>query len=369
MKILFLASGNNVHTERWVNAMAERGHEVHLAYCKNHAPAALRKISDAVVLHSLPFPAPFGYLFNTGSLHGVIKKIAPDIYNAHYASGYGTLARCSKMSPLVLSVWGSDVYEYPFRRKGNLKRIRRNLEWPDQVTSTGEAMARHILTLGAKLRREIAITPFGVKTSHFMKAESGSEREPLIIGTVKSLKPVYGIDTLLRVFAKVSQESKRQLRLQIYGDGPQRGELELLAEELGIAGQVEWHGAIPNTQVPEALKEMQIFACFSRQESFGVSALEAMAAGLPIVATATDGFCEILESGVEGHIGQVDDVEELSKYMLDLIQDGSKRVAMGLRGWEKVRHKYEWADSITIMESVYRGCMQETTKGEDDNCH
>ena len=112
MKILFLSAANSIHTVRWVNSLANRNHEIYLVYNRGHNPKA-DKIDKKVKLCELPFTGNRGYFFNVFALKKLAKKIKPDVINVHYASGYGTLARKSKLCPILLSVWGSDVYDFP----------------------------------------------------------------------------------------------------------------------------------------------------------------------------------------------------------------------------------------------------------------
>src|SRR5699024_6142017 len=98
-----------VHTMRWVNGLAARGIEVHLATV--HEPTF--EYDARVVVHRLFPRAPFGYVLSVASLRRLIRRVAPDLLNVHYATGYGLLARLSGFRPTLLSVWGSDVYCFP----------------------------------------------------------------------------------------------------------------------------------------------------------------------------------------------------------------------------------------------------------------
>src|SRR5690606_16242774 len=109
MRILMLAAASSVHVVRWANAFVRRGHEVHLA---SQHPAA-EGLSDQVVLHVLPHFRGAGYFLNGRKIKQLVTEIRPDVVNVHYASGYGTLSRAVHGPPLVMNVWGSDVFEFP----------------------------------------------------------------------------------------------------------------------------------------------------------------------------------------------------------------------------------------------------------------
>ena len=116
MVIALLAPGSSIHTVRWANAFVFRGHRVHLI--TQHAPSD--DLVPSVSVHLLPHFSGAGYLLNGPRLKRILRTIRPDVVNAHYATGYGTLVRSCSEFPVVLNVWGSDVYDFP--RKGPIRR-------------------------------------------------------------------------------------------------------------------------------------------------------------------------------------------------------------------------------------------------------
>jgi len=124
MKVMLLAAGNDIHSVRWANQLSFNGNEVHLCFVSNQRPS-LDKLNNKVILHELKIPAPYGYYANVFQLRNLIKSIKPDILNAHYSSGYGTLGRLVGFSPYLISVYGSDVYDFPYKRKVNMNIIKK----------------------------------------------------------------------------------------------------------------------------------------------------------------------------------------------------------------------------------------------------
>ena len=108
MKIIFLGEAASIHTIRWVNSLSEKGIEVILVSLKGKLDT-IGKISDNVKVIYLPFGTKLGYYLNMFALKKIISKEEPDLINAHYASGYGTLGRLSGFNKKLLNVWGSDV--------------------------------------------------------------------------------------------------------------------------------------------------------------------------------------------------------------------------------------------------------------------
>lgn len=361
MRILFLSNAASIHTVRWVNALSERGHEVHLVYKFDDIPKE-NKINAQVIQHKLKYSGAKGYFLNATQLRKLTKKINPDIVNAHYASGYGTLGRLARLRPLVLSVWGSDVYEFPYQSKFKMKLLVDNLRYANVIASTSENMAEQVRLLLKNRTKKIFITPFGVDLSKYSKSNNNIRHsDKIVIGNIKSLKEIYGIEYLIRAIDilrnKLESNDRIELRekiiTMIYGDGVLREELELLVKKLGLQDIVTFKGRIPNSEVPNALEEFDIFCATSNQESFGVSIVEAMAMGLPVVATDVPGFKEIIVDGQTGIIVEKKNSIQIAEALEKLVLSKELREKYGDKGKERVQTLYDWENNVTSMESLY----------------
>ena len=359
MKILFLAAGNNAHTIKWVNELARIGHEVHLVYQKQHIPKS-GLIDKKVIQYTLPVSGNAGYYMNCFFLKKIYTTIKPDIINAHYASGYGTLARISKLKPLVLSVWGSDVYDFPYQSKLKYNIIKKNLLFADKIASTSHIMAKQIHKLVPDINKDIAITPFGVDLELFpLKPQHDEEENKIItIGIVKALAPKYGIEYLIKAFKILidhykNSENEFRFKLVIYGKGDQLNSLKELACNLGIENLVDFKGYIDNSKVSEALNKITIFALPSIRESFGVAAIEAMAVGVPVVATDADGFREVIVDGESGLIVPKKDSEAMAKALKKLVDDKELRIRFRETGRKRVEELYDLKKNLKTMETLY----------------
>lgn len=233
MKIVLLAAGNDIHSVRWANKLSENGNEVHLCYVSNQKPSS-DKFNSKVSLYELKIPAPFGYYLNVFQLRKILNSIKPDILNAHYSSGYGTLGRLVGFSPYLISVYGSDVYDFPYKRKINMNIVTKNLNAADSLASTSYAMALQTSKLINYPITNIHITPFGVNVEKFSKRDVNKNEDEIIIGSIKKLAPKYGIkygilavnyliNTLL-----TDKERNLKIKYYIYGEGEERVDLENL---------------------------------------------------------------------------------------------------------------------------------------------
>jgi L-malate glycosyltransferase len=375
MKLAMLSGQNSIHTIRWANALASSGSvtiagrtepiQVHLL--SMHAPK--HQHHPQVTLHPLPWRAPFGYLLNLPAIQKILQQIQPDILHTHYATGYGSLGALTGFRPQVLSVWGSDVYDFPQASQVHRRLVAHNLQQADWVCSTSHVMAAQTLSLQANLA-QLSIIPFGVETDKFCpRPDQRPEQQPdqrqneqITIGTVKTLAPKYGIDTLIQGFARLRQQLQashpdvaQKLRLLLVGDGPQRAALETLVQQLGLASVVTFAGFIPHPQVPEALNQLDIYVASSRldSESFGVAVIEASACGVPVVVTDVGGLPEVVVDGVTGRIVRREDPTALANALEGLVLDPALRQRMGEQGRQHVVTHYQWHTCVVQMQEVY----------------
>ena len=370
MRILFVSDIYSIHTVRWVNALASRGHEVHLA-SRDPDKAPVHKIADQVVLHSLGHYRKIASIKAGFVLRKLARQIRPDIINAHFASSYGLTARIAGAHPLLLNVWGSDVYAFPYKSLLNRQILKGNLLAADRIASTSEVMARQVRKLLGNDQLPIDITPFGVDVDRFCLARDYQHQEngAFIIGLVKTLKPVYGIEYLVRSIPLLlgqlhlfNPELAQQIRLHIYGEGPLESSLKDLVAKLGLSQIVSFKGYVEHSRLPEILSDMDLYCLSSLQESFGVSAIEAMASGLPIVATDTEGFRDIIRQEETGLLVPPADPQALANAMFKLCSDQSLRQSYGQAGLQRVKKLFDWEQNVTTMEQIYQEMVSRGAK-------
>lgn len=351
MKILVVANKGSNHAKKVADGLVQRGHIVYFASPND-------KIDTSVIMDSrikmitLTYGGKFGYFVNYYELKKLFKRICPDVVNVHYATGCGLLAYLAGVRPVVLSCYGSDIFEFPKIRKINKWLLVRILKSANALASTSNAMASEIRYLLSNKEKEIAITPFGINTNLFFPYNNKKTHQKIVIGIVKSLSPIYDIPLLLNAIHIVCNTNQTNIVLHIYGDGPQKKDLETLAKKLGISNIVRFMGRISNDEIPKALNEMDVFVNCSKQESFGVNILEAMACGLPVVATDCVGPREIMIDGITGIIVKDRNPTSLANALICLLNDDLKRKSMGEAGRERVCSFYDWNNNVKDLEKV-----------------
>jgi len=359
MKILILGDASSIHIQRWVEAVSERGHSTTIV-SQDRAPDWT--CPAQVDLRYLPHSGKIGYFLNAIALRRILRDIRPDIMNVHYASGYGTTAGICGFTPTLLSVWGSDVYDFPNESAIKRRLLIWNLRRATRISSTSEVMARQVGRLVPELPPPY-ITPFGVDIKKFAPTVTDHDQtNQIVIGTVKSLAYKYGIDLLIRAYAQLLVDPvvldaglSNKLHLRIVGTGPDRLSLEALAVKEGVSNRVEFVGAVPHSRVPEMLQGFDVYVAASRldSESFGVAVVEASACGVPVVVTDVDGLSEVVEQDRTGFIVPREDVDSLVSAMKSLILSAPLRKRLGQGGRASVQSRYDWDASVTKMIECY----------------
>lgn len=162
-----------------------------------------------------------------------------------------------------------------------------------------------------------------------------------------------GIDILLRALALIPGRFSRAI---VVGDGPARHGLEQLSRELGLTDRVEFRGA--SRQVPELLAAARLFVLSSRYEGMPNALLEAMAQGLPAVATAVGGVADIMTDGETGVIVPPQDPEALARAIADLLADDERAGRLGQAARAHIQERFTVAAHVDRALAVYRDALQ-----------
>ena len=162
----------------------------------------------------------------------------------------------------------------------------------------------------------------------------------MVIGFAGRLAKNKGADVLLGAVAQL-QGRGLPVRLVVVGEGAEGNHLKAQTLSLGIGATTRFAGRVPRGGIYGAIKGFDIAAVPSREEGFGLSALEAMAAGVPVVASRVDALQEVVLEGVTGLLVPVDDPSALADTLASLVADAGLRHALGAAGMEPVARRYD----------------------------
>lgn len=368
MKILILSDASSSHTLKWVNGLVKKDYDICLfslveagslrsAYDKKVKIETFNYDKNNIQKLNYFFWKKIFYLFALPRIWLAILKFKPDIIHAHYASSYGLLGSLSFKKPLIISLWGSDIFDFPQKNFISNYLTRFTLSKASIVLSTSHIMAKE----GKKYTsKNIEVTPFGVDLNSFTPKKDNIKiqrtNNKLVIGIVKFIGEKYGISYLVKAFKIVSEKIKDQeLELLIVGDGPQRKEIQDLVKELKLEHVTTFTGLVPHNQIVPYYQKIDIavFPSICNSESFGVSVIEAGACEIPVIVSDVGGLPEVVDEGVTGLIFPKKNIEKLASALESLVNDKTKRKEMGHSARKRISHFYNWENNLQQMHSIY----------------
>jgi glycosyltransferase involved in cell wall biosynthesis len=271
-----------------------------------------------------------------------------DLAHAFFALPSGLLGYLARgRMPYLISLRGSDVPGFSARFAG-LHRALHPLSraiWHGAAGVVANSAGLRNLAHASFPDLPIEVIPNGVDTDEFAPPPSRRRDGAVRVICVARLIPRKGIADLLQAIADL-RGSNRDVELDVVGDGPLLAELRVRAQALGIASAVRWHGHVEHHLLPPLYTAADIFAQPSLHEGMSNTALEALAAGLPLVLSDTGGSAELVSDN--GLIVPPQNVSQLVAALARLIDDPDQRLAMGRRSraralqksWSSVAMRY-----------------------------
>jgi N-acetyl-alpha-D-glucosaminyl L-malate synthase BshA len=207
--------------------------------------------------------------------------------------------------------------------------------------------------------RDIEVIPNFVPRAQAQYVSQG-RRDSLIVDGgavlvhISNFRPVKRISDVVEIFARVRR--RRPARLLMVGDGPERSSAERLAEELGVHEDVYFLGM--QSEIEEVLNIADLLLLPSQTESFGLVALEAMAAGVPVIASNVGGLPEVVEDGRTGFLLPVGDVEGMAEVALSILDNPDLHREMGQAASRRARENFSAARITALYANLYRRVLQ-----------
>jgi sugar transferase (PEP-CTERM/EpsH1 system associated) len=282
----------------------------------------------------------------------LLSQLRPDVVHTHnlYPFFYGAIgARVAKVPAVVHTRHGVALGE------GGRGRV---LFWSaarlaDRVVSVSEDSAARSVREGSLGAGKGLRIWNGVDTEEF--AYRGPARGSSRLVTVSRLERIKDLPTLLRALA-LARRSMPDLRLDVVGDGAERRDLETLAHALGLDGSVAFLGE--RRDVAALLSSAAAFVASSTSEGVSLTLLEAMAVGLPVVATAVGGNPEVVADGQTGELVPPADPEALAAALVRVCGDRERAAAMGREGRARVERHFDVRGMVRAYEALYDDVLE-----------
>lgn len=369
-RILLLTDISSSHTEKWVRGLSQQGYVVaiySLNPCKNKWYNELPNVyllsrqNQGSAARSLL--QKLSYIFEVPKIRAAIREFKPDILHAHYASSYGLLGALSRFKPFIISVWGSDVYEFPNTSFIHRAILKFNLKKAERILSTSYAMKGE---LWKYTKREIEVLPFGVDTDLFSApSEKNTDIDkPIRLGVIKAMEDIYGIKTVIEALHLVSRcLPEQELKLYLIGGGTQVRKYKKIASKLGLRDKIVFTGKIPFREIAEYHKLMDVLINVSSvNESFGVSVVESMACEKAVIVSNVPGLKEVIDA--HGIIVEKDNAAQLTRAIIQLIESPELRIKIGKAARAHVLQHYDFKNCLLQLTGVYDSLLSEQSKHE-----
>ncbi|MDZ4683676.1 MAG: GT4 family glycosyltransferase PelF [Planctomycetaceae bacterium] len=300
------------------------------------------------VVHQLQ---PAGRIGQIREMARLFREEQIDIVHTHntYPHLYASVAARWAGVPVVIQTRHG-------QRAGHGWKSRVSYRWAahlvDRVVAVSEDAARLCVDVDGLPTRKVQRIWNGIDLDQF--EYSGPATKPVAIAVAR-LSAEKDFPTLLRAMALASQQMP-DLQLQIVGEGPERTKLESLTRELGLTSRVEFLGE--RRDVPELLKQAGFFVTASLTEGISLTLLEAMAVGLPVVATDVGGNPEIVEDNITGLLAPAGQPDALAAAMVNMARNSSSWPTMGRAGRDRVCEWFDVRRMAADYEALYVELMQ-----------
>lgn len=366
MRILQVCSvttfgGGEQHLADLARGLADLGHEVYAATVPGSPLSA--ELSFLSERNTLALSR--NYLKNLPNLAAFVRARDIEIVHAHAARDYHLAALAVRMASQSRLVLTRHVL-FPLRAIN-----KPLLKGADRVIAVSQAVAESLRRDGVIESSKITVVHNGIDIDRFDGSVAAADDSRFLVGTVGHLAPIKGHDVFVRAAALISARHP-DVRFIVVGEdkSPEmvhRKSLESLVKELGVSRIVTMPGW--KDDMPAVLSSLSLFVSAARSEPFGLAIVEAMAAGLPIVATSSEGALEIIEDGVSGKLVPADNPEALAEAIEDLLANPRERSLLGRNAQLAARERYSLQRMALDTERVYREVLasRKTAQKAQDN--
>ncbi len=327
--------GSGVIATELGKALALKGHIIH--FISYALPFRLNNFIENVVFHEVEmsnyplFEFPLYSLALASKMVEVAKYEKLDLLHVHYAIPHATSAYLAKQMligqkdlKVITTLHGTDITLVGLE-PSFLPLVKFSIEQSDGVTAVSRFLKEKTLT-NYYIDKNIEVIPNFIDTALFKPKKEGCLKERIAPNQEKVLihtsnfRGVKRVMDTIKILDKVIKEIP--VKLVLVGDGPDRSECERLSRQLNLYEHVKFLGK--QDGLVEILNCADLFLIPSQSESFGLSALEAMACGLPVVSSSVGGLPELIKHNETGYIAEIGDIDRMARYVIDLFTNERK---------------------------------------------
>ena len=354
-------------------SLAQKGYEVH--FISSELPARLDMTQSNIFFHKVNvqvYPLfrhqPYDIALSS-MIYQVVCRYQLDVLHAHYAIPYAYAAFMAKQMlkekgkdlPLITTLHGTDITlvgQHPSYKQA----VEFSINQSDALTSVSESLKQDTLSV-FEIKKQINVIPNFIDDRHFEQCVTCSrkqfaEDDEKILVHISNLRPVKRIQDVLEVFKLVNK--KVSSKLIIVGEGPEMEKIDsFLVDYPTFIDKIKIMGK--QNDLRAVLTHADVFLLPSEKESFGLAALEAMAAATPIISSNTGGIPEVNIHEKTGFLADVGDVEKMAEYGVKLLTDESLLNEMKKTAKE-VAKTFDYKRVIPMYENLYCQVLEDFRK-------
>ncbi|MGB0391515.1 MAG: N-acetyl-alpha-D-glucosaminyl L-malate synthase BshA [Salibacteraceae bacterium] len=361
--------GSGIVATELGHALAQKGHEVH--FITYDQPVRLDIMDKNIYYHEVNvhvYPLfdyqPYELALSSQMVETVVSRKL-DVLHVHYAIPHAYAAFMARQIlkdrginiSVVTTLHGTDI-TLVGKQPSYLPAVKFSIEHSCAVTAVSESLKEDTIS-NFHTEKEIRVIPNFIDISLYMNQSGCSgqlaEEDEFVISHISNFRPLKRTNDVMQVFAGIRKKVKAKLILM--GDGPDRDQTLQIAKDLGIENDVKYLGK--TNEVERVLCMSDLFLLPSSSESFGLAALEAMAAKVPVISTNTGGIPEVNLDGITGFFSKVGDVEDMILNSLKILENPQLKEKLSNNAFERAK-EFDISNVVPMYESLYREVVEKT---------
>lgn len=303
-------------------------------------------------IHTIIFPHKnrLSYLTHAHAVVSRVKSLAPDILHVHSAAGFGFWSQFCRIRKTIVSLWGSDILSFGTTLLGK-HIMRRTLSSAIAISATSQFLSRETVKSFPFVKERIGVIPFGVEPQPASFAWPIAP--PFKLCMLKADREIYGAEHALEAISELTK-TNHEIELTLLRCGKNEKNLRRKVSEKNLHGLVTFAGTLPHKEISRFLGQHHALLMPSLSESFGVAALEAQAAGRPVIATDVGGIPEVVLPDRTGILVPPANPEALGAAVKTLSESPPLCRRYGEAGRKFTAEKFPWRRSLEQMDTLYQ---------------
>lgn len=371
MKVIYFTRDFNPHDQRFLTALGKTDHEVYLLRLESNPftplprilPEGIREIEWRGGYEPYKWENETEFITD---LQRVFQIVKPDVVHAGPVHTCAYLVAKAGFKPLVTMSWSSDILYETKHDETLVPRAQYALKHTSVLVGDCQAMANEAANTYGFSPENMVLFPWGVDLQAFNPVGTNQVREKLnwqdqfVFVCVRSWEPVYGVDITLKAFGEITKKY-HQARLLLYGNGSQAEMVHGMIDQYHMADKVFLGGKIDNRELADIYRSADVYLTSAHSDGSSVSLMEAMASGLPAIASDIPGNMEWVFDGENGLSFIDGDDAMLAEKMAYLLEQGAEVQKMGETARKTAEVRADWSKNFPKLLTAY----QQAIKGDD----